>query len=58
VYDVGTGAPGKTFPGHMTSFTLVLLTPATEYRAVIYAVNAGGYSENPSEQACATTSVS
>jgi hypothetical protein len=42
----------------MTSFTLVLLTPATEYRAVIYAVNAGGYSENPSEQACATTSVS
>jgi Interferon-alpha/beta receptor, fibronectin type III len=42
----------------MTGFTLVGLIPATEYCVVIYAVNAAGYSGNPSEQVCATTSVS
>jgi hypothetical protein len=47
----------KTVAAGTKSFTLVRLIPATEYGAVIYAVNAAGYSENPSEQVCATISV-
>lgn len=54
IEDALTGSMVTTVDGGTTSFLLVGLQPESQYCSIVYAYNAGGYSD-PSDPACAVT---